>query len=59
MSVKFEWNKEKVALNFRKQGVSFDEACTVFIANFNFNYRKARPNRFAAHVGKSHLVVLY
>ncbi|HZG38489.1 MAG TPA: BrnT family toxin [Nodosilinea sp.] len=28
--MEFEWNSEKAALNFRKHGVSFQEAATVF-----------------------------
>lgn len=30
MSVDFEWDPDKAASNFRKHGVSFDEAATVF-----------------------------
>lgn len=30
MSVHFEWSPRKAAANFRKHGVSFDEASTVF-----------------------------
>ena len=30
MSVKFEWNPKKAALNLSKHGVSFEEAVTVF-----------------------------
>ncbi len=30
MSLHFEWNKEKAALNIRNHKVSFDEASTVF-----------------------------
>lgn len=28
--MQFEWNKEKAASNFKKHGVSFEEAETVF-----------------------------
>lgn len=30
MGVRFKWDASKAALNFRKHGVSFDEATTVF-----------------------------
>ncbi len=30
MGYQFEWDPKKAALNARKHGVSFDEACTVF-----------------------------
>ncbi len=30
MSVKFEWNKTKSIQNFKKHGISFDEASSVF-----------------------------
>jgi len=30
MGLTFEWDKKKVASNFRKHGVSFEEAATVF-----------------------------
>lgn len=29
-SLRFEWNEQKAQANFRKHGVSFDEAATVF-----------------------------
>lgn len=29
-SLRFEWNEQKAQTNFRKHGVSFDEAATVF-----------------------------
>lgn len=30
MSVRFEWDRQKAAINLRKHGVSFEEATTVF-----------------------------
>lgn len=30
MAVRFEWDSRKAAINFRKHGVSFEEATTVF-----------------------------
>ena len=30
MSVRFEWDRHKAAINIRRHGVSFDEASTVF-----------------------------
>ena len=30
MGLRFEWDRKKAAINFRKHGVSFDEASTVF-----------------------------
>ena len=30
MGLRFEWDKQKAALNLQKHGVSFDEASTVF-----------------------------
>jgi hypothetical protein len=30
MGLRFEWDRQKAAANFRKHGVSFDEASTVF-----------------------------
>ena len=33
--VKFEWNKEKYAMNLRKHGVKFEEAAEVFFDRFN------------------------
>jgi uncharacterized DUF497 family protein len=30
MSVRFEWDQDKAKANFKKHGVSFDEASTVF-----------------------------
>lgn len=30
MALLFEWDTKKAQINFRKHGVSFDEACTVF-----------------------------
>ena len=30
MSVRFEWDEDKAASNFKKHGVAFDEASTVF-----------------------------
>jgi uncharacterized protein len=30
VSLKFEWDEEKAAINYRKHGVSFQEAKTVF-----------------------------
>jgi len=30
MGLRFEWDRKKAAINFRKHGVSYDEASTVF-----------------------------
>jgi hypothetical protein len=32
MALRFEWDEDKAATNLRKQGVTFDEAGTVFAA---------------------------
>ncbi|OQY43747.1 MAG: hypothetical protein B6242_14145 [Anaerolineaceae bacterium 4572_78] len=36
MNLKFEWDKEKAALNLKKHNVSFEEASTVFSDPFAF-----------------------
>jgi uncharacterized DUF497 family protein len=30
MSIEFQWDKEKASLNFKKHGVTFEEATTAF-----------------------------
>jgi uncharacterized DUF497 family protein len=63
MRVEFEWDENKAQININKHGVSFEEAKTVFddpfalifddfdaddlLPEYNFDYTKARPNRFA------------
>ena len=37
MGLTFEWDKKKVASNFRKHGVSFEEAATVFGDRLSLN----------------------
>jgi uncharacterized DUF497 family protein len=32
--VQFEWDRHKAELNYRKHGVSFEEAATVFLDDF-------------------------
>ena len=36
--MEFEWDLEKAAINFRKHGVSFDEAITAFDDPFHLDY---------------------
>jgi uncharacterized DUF497 family protein len=36
--VEFEWDDEKAELNFKKHGVGFDEAATVFDDLFNIDF---------------------
>jgi uncharacterized DUF497 family protein len=38
MSLKFEWNPKKAKKNFKKHGVSFDEAATVFSDPLSMTY---------------------
>jgi hypothetical protein len=35
MKINFEWDDEKAKANFRKHGISFDEATTVFMDSFS------------------------
>lgn len=54
--MQFEWNPEKAELNFRKHGVTFDEAATVWDDYFNIDLfdheHSAEENRFPM-VGES------
>lgn len=48
--MEFEWDSQKKNSNERKHGVSFEEAETVFgdpLPEYEFDYSKAKPNRFA------------
>ena len=36
--MEFEWDDEKAELNFKKHGVGFDEAATVFDDLFNIDF---------------------
>ena len=40
----FEWNDDKADANYRKHGVSFDEACTVFDDAFAVTRQDKREN---------------
>lgn len=62
--MQFEWDREKAERNFRKHGVSFDEAVTVFYdplsATFDDPDHSVREKRFVT-VGYSahgHLLVV-
>jgi uncharacterized DUF497 family protein len=48
--MQFEWNKEKAAINFRKHGVSFEEAATVrddyFVVDLYDTDHSIEENRF-------------
>jgi uncharacterized DUF497 family protein len=56
--VEFEWDEEKAALNYKKHGVGFDEAATVFDDLFNIDFydpkHSIEEHRFLI-VGESNL----
>lgn len=35
MAINFEWDDKKAKSNFRKHGISFEEACTAFADEFS------------------------
>ena len=64
--MEFEWDEEKADLNFKKHGVDFEEAATVFEDLFNIDFydpqHSVEENRFLI-VGESNhkrlLIVSY
>ncbi len=56
--MEFEWDEEKAALNYKKHGVGFDEAATVFDDLFNIDFydpkHSIEEHRFLI-VGESNL----
>jgi hypothetical protein len=73
MSFQFEWDRSKAEANAKKHGVGFDEALTVFAdplprifnhpdtadmrAEYEFDYREAKANRFASQVTRDVVTV--
>ena len=62
MNYKFEWDAGKAKLNIGKHGISFEEALTVFgeglLPEYGFDYKKAKPNRFAGKLDETNVVVM-
>jgi len=50
MISQFEWDKDKAITNIRKHDDMFPE--------YEFDYQKAHPNRFADQINKDRLVVV-
>lgn len=50
MKLKFEWDRNKAKSNFRKHGVAFDEAKTIFaddlVVTFSDDHHSDEENRF-------------
>ena len=72
MNFRFEWDANKATANATKHNMSFEEAATVFrdpVAaissaademrdEYQFDYGKAKPNRFADKIGRDQLMVV-
>ena len=68
MGLIFEWDPVKAEANFKKHGIRFEEAMTVFdddrsITIFDFNHSKEKSEERYVDLGRSHsgnmLCVLY
>lgn len=64
MGLRFEWNDQKVLLNIKNHGVSFDEAKTVFvdplafIFDDEFHSTKEEREIIIGHSSKNRLLVV-